>query len=450
VLTVTRWSAADDTVHTSAPVGVRLTRASIGGHIYYWDVGETTSSSGRILRVDAYDGARDVVVESPPAPPSTSRHCMGCHSISPDGRYMAVMLGGGDPASRGAVYDLTTDLSGATPPAVVEPQWSDPSGVRFATATWSPDGTRLFYTDAATHLVDALTGTRVSATGLPTGNFFSPAWSPDGSTIALSSMLAGVTWFHTYTQGDLVTVPVTGPDAFGAPRTIHEGASLASSPEGGSADSHPTWSPDSHLVVFEHGDHSASDAGSGLASTMRTGALYAIKPDGSGLVRLERALTGSTAHRDYWPTFSPFVSPESGGESATYYWVAFTSTRAYGNGHVGTAAHERRQIWVTAIRAGAGTDEDPSSVPYWLPGQDVGGQNMAAQWAPVACIATSDECAASSECCSGNCALDDAGGYTCQPPPPEECHLRGATCGTAADCCDGLECTGHICIEQII
>ncbi len=51
----------------------------------------------------------------------------------------------------------------------------------------------------------------------------------------------------------------------------------------------------------------------------------------------------------------------------------------------------RRQLWVTSIRAGAAAG-DPSSVPYWLPGQDSTSDNAAARWAPTACRANAASC----------------------------------------------------------
>ena len=44
--------------------------------------------------------------------------------------------------------------------------------------------------------------------------------------------------------------------------------------------------------------------------------------------------------------------------------IAFTSGRTYGNAQVGTAGHERRQIWVTAIRSDAAAGEDHRREPH--------------------------------------------------------------------------------------
>jgi hypothetical protein len=146
----------------------------------------------------------------------------------------------------------------------------------------------------------------------------------------------------------------------------------------------------------------------------------------------------------YWPTFSPFTTREGPGES--YFWLAFYSRRPYGNERAGTRGTGRRQLWVTAIRSGS-PGGDPSSVPYWLPGQNVATDNMAAYWAPQACRANGEVCTVSSECCSGMCLRDpmDPSRFTCQPPPPAMCRREGASCGGSADCCSGLMCVGNVC-----
>jgi hypothetical protein len=73
------------------------------------------------------------------------------------------------------------------------------------------------------------------------------------------------------------------------------------------------------------------------------------------------------------PNFSPF---DSGG----YFWLAFYSTRDYGNAQVGTRGSGRRQIWVTAVSNNPTPGADPSHVAFWLPDQDPATDNMSAYW----------------------------------------------------------------------
>jgi hypothetical protein len=123
------------------------------------------------------------------------------------------------------------------------------------------------------------------------------------------------------------------------------------------------------------------------------------------------------------------------------FWLAFYSTRDYGNAQVGTRGTNRRQIWVAAIDANAPAGSDPSFVAYWLPGQNVRDHNVAAYWAAEACRMNGSECRTNSECCSGRC---NASGR-CEPPPAMECRRRGQTCSMDGDCCMGLRCFGNVC-----
>ncbi|HET6610600.1 MAG TPA: hypothetical protein VFG83_01360, partial [Kofleriaceae bacterium] len=61
-------------------------------------------------------------------------------------------------------------------------------------------------------------------------------------------------------------------------------------------------------------------------------------------------------------------------------WLLFYTIRDYGNAQAGTKGAQRRQMWVTAIDATPEPGQDPSHVPYWLPGQDVATQNMSGFW----------------------------------------------------------------------
>jgi len=59
-------------------------------------------------------------------------------------------------------------------------------------------------------------------------------------------------------------------------------------------------------------------------------ALYAIRADGSGLVRLDNASGGPSTTDNFQPRFSPFVQDG-------YFWLSFLSRRDYGNNLAGTA-----------------------------------------------------------------------------------------------------------------
>ena len=169
------------------------------------------------------------------------------------------------------------------------------------------------------------------------------------------------------------------------------------------------------------------------------GRLELIGASGGAPAPLTHA-NGPDGASGYWPNFSPF---DVGG----YYWLAFYSRRDYGNAQAGTRGVHRRQIWVTAISDHPTTGTDPSSVPYWLPGQSAASENMSAYWAPAACRTNGIACRVGSECCSGACMPAADGTYRCMSTMAA-CRPSGATCATAADCCTPLMCAGNVCLPS--
>jgi hypothetical protein len=427
-ITVERFVAATSEVITSAPVRVTFARAALTGSVYYWDI-----AAGRIIRIDDGTVARTNILPAPPQPMRGEARCIGCHAVSPSGRYMAGRLGGGE--NIGAIFDLTTDLTADPAPTLWATRPTEPTTARWWFSSWSPDETRLVvsFEEAAGTMafLNPHTGDWVSVSSpapLPTA-MTHPAWSPDGRTIAYVDNI-GTGWGGDYRNGDIAVMPVTGPDAVGMPMQIHAGASLP----GGACDGYPTWTPDSMNLAFSHGLDGRSETGSA--------ALYMMRADGSSVVRLDNASGGASANDSFQPRFSPF---DQGG----YFWVSFLSRRDYGNAQVGTRGRGYQQIWVAAIRKDAlGTGTDPSAVGYWLPGQATTSRNISAYWAPRPCRPDGESCGVGSECCGGDCRTPAGGGApVCSPPPPERCRRDGETCSTDADCCpgSGLTCYLNVC-----
>ena len=424
-LRVDRFDAARTQLIPGAALRLRVARATLSGTIYYWDL-----AGGRILRIDALTGERSVAVPSPPPKPNEpdrGSRCIACHTVSRDGRFMSVEMWGG--GREGAAFDLTASDLGADPaPTVYGPR----ADLTYLFSTFSPDNQFVMINYGNTlGLIRREGGVRVENTGLPTERSAHPSWSPDGREVAYITNHDG-SWAVDFTAGDLAVLPRTGETTFGPPRILHRGPS---SP-GGNADAHPSWSPDGRFLAFQHGVNSRG---------AREGAPYPgqlmLTPRDATPERAPVVLANANGAGDpssFWPNFSPF---QQGG----YYWLAFYSRRDYGNPQAGTRGTGRRQIWVTAVRTdGAGTT-DPSSVPYWLPGQDRAQENMSAYWAPVACRMNLDTCRVSAECCSGLCQLQTNGSYACAPPPPAMCRRAGTTCSQGSDCCEDLQCVSNVC-----
>lgn len=420
-LTVDRWSAG--AVYAGPSVRVRVARGSIAGSVYYWTLGSFSGTEGRIVRVRQGTGAAPVIENFMPEPTISpdGERCAACHGLSRNGNLLAVAL---DDGTFGGVYDLTEDLTGADPPMVFRFDSS------WFYAAFNDTGSRLLMTDASqnTFLLDGTTGARITppSGALPTATH--PAWSPDGSTVAL---VVGANDAWELSTGNIATLPVLGGDSFGALSMLHSGAALAGEAEGGTMDAYPTYSPDSTLLAFQHGTRTLA------TDPAATGALYAIPAGGGAAVRLSNAHAGSA----WYPNFTPFRTPDDAGDDV--FWVLFYSREDYGNELAGTRGTGRRQIWVAAVSADISGGGDPSFVPYWLPGQESEEENASAYWAPVACRVDGEGCLTSGQCCSGRCG--GSGSMTCMPPPA--CRREGETCSSAADCCEaGATCEAGVCL----
>ena len=92
--------------------------------------------------------------------------------------------------------------------------------------------------------------------------------------------------------------------------------------------------------------------------------------------------------------------------------------------------------------------QDPSHPAFWLPGQEIGNNNMRGEWALSPCKMLGDTCTAGYDCCGGFCRDNGMGMLTCTDQSGG-CSQIGETCKTAADCCDPqATCTGGFCAAQ--
>lgn len=428
LITVDRWVAATQAAYRSNEVKVKFAKAALSGSVYYWAVNE-----GRVYRIDDGTNMRTAFMPTPPpVPGSETARCIGCHTVSPSGRYMAGRMGGGD--NFGSVFDLTANLTGDPPPSLFST-----SQQKWWFSTWSPREDRLVITTGPSPtgftLLDAMTGQVVQpqGAGLPANNVTHPAWSPDGTAIACIASVSD--WGVDYRSGTVSLIPVTAQDTFGAMVPVLSGTSAAipNRPPNLMAPTYPVWTPDSQRIVF--------GVGVSARSSQQPALLYIMNRDGTDVRELVKANGG--LQLSFEPRFSPF---DSGG----YYWLAFLSRRDYGNAAAGTRGANREQIWVTAIKKSPLPGEDPSEVGYWLPGQSAQSRNISAYWAARACRSTGASCTVNSECCTNECRSPAGGGPSvCSPPPANMCRVTGQSCSQTSDCCTGNTCANNVCSGDI-
>lgn len=359
---VAHWNQASGATG-GAPRTVRMVTADVTGAIYYWNLG-----AGAMERIDAT--GRAPAIPNPPMMSNGSR-CVACHTVSKDGRYLSGSLWGA--GLEGGVFDMSDPLVRTSDPAPTIAPVIEGGSYTQLFSTFNHDATRLMINQGTgLRVVDPRTGAAVPTAGvpLPTANASHPAWSPDGTAVAFINNItiggAAAGWAVDYDRGDLQIIPASAGDTFGAPIDV---VPAAQQPAQFAAPSWPTFSPDSQWIAYGAGINSRGAAG----VTPYPGALFLVNKAGGATIRLDTACGGALLC--YLPNFSPY---DVGG----YYWLVFYSFRDYGNALAGTKGAVRRQMWITAIdKAKLAAGVDASSVPYWLPDQDVLTNNMSAFWA---------------------------------------------------------------------
>jgi len=166
----------------------------------------------------------------------------------------------------------------------------DGDPMRIAQIAWSPDGTRIVYQNP---IVDERGIFVANADGsdavrLTEGwNDGWPSWSPDGSRILFTRTAVD--------PGDDRCIPGI-PHDFQCPTDIYvmdvDGSNVVRLTDDPAGEFMPVWSPDGSLIAFAR-------EGDPVAGTFE--AIYAIRPDGTGVRQISSANGGS----DFWPSWSP-------------------------------------------------------------------------------------------------------------------------------------------------
>jgi hypothetical protein len=488
----------------------RVAIGSLKGFIYYSTYKSpllpndpTTNTGGGILRIRP--GASAVVV---------SKGCIVCHSVSANGTVLSAAMGPdlSNPTSSNAV-NLTVASPAPTP--------RSPSGAgqQFAFAALTPDGTLAltngnpalappdlphgFNGAYPSTLVNTSTGAAVSSPSLTqlVHTAQTPAFSPDGKRVVFingdmapgtrplsvmdfdgTSVFSNLRVLRNETE---TTTNATNASVGWNPSPAPPATPTNFPPQGSARPktiAWPSFTPDGNGIIYHSGDSFDSSgfnlSGGNLESPPQYAELRLIELDGT--VKKLNALNGRDANgtstlpygegvdnnMDYEPNVMPL--PVGG-----YYWVVFTSRRAYGNtvapGRAATTQpydvpaqdpwgsnagpSPRKKLWVAAIdlNHADAANLDPSHPAFYLSGQELESANMRGFAALAPCMANGATCETGSDCCGGFCRQngnDPSGApiLQCVPPLTNMCSNVDEPCKTAMDCCDPSNlCIGGRC-----
>jgi hypothetical protein len=219
-----------------------------------------------------------------------------------------------------------------------------------------------------------------------------PDWSPAGDFVVFTAYNSDANYVRELGDdvvlSSIVEAPVTydaksGAFQFGAPKVLVT-APAGVDPDTGENNFLPSVSPDGSAVAFTR------SAGWWSIKTQQSllnlsGQIMIVRRSDGAVIELTRGSNGGgTTLSSTWPQWAPTLGKR-------YAWLAYASERPYG--HKLTAANSNcgplvqgqkqcKQLWITAVDLEklAKSPEDPSSAPFWIPGQSVNNQYVSPQW----------------------------------------------------------------------
>ena len=336
------------TIRRTPPITIGFSKRDVEGAIFYWSTtseGIRRASIGAAAPEDYLSGSPSTVY---PAPNADTVRCVGCHSVSRDGRYIAAPT---DATSGKSLWIL--EVTQSSPPDPLIKAIPNTQGHGFA--TFSPDSAELALTwGGDLWTIDRATGAYgVAIDTTPFGAVTHPDWSPDGTRLAVSTGNGDAP-----ADADIALIPrVAG--AWGAPEVLV--------PADGATNLFPCFSPDGGHLAYSRGSGGHTDLSSQLYAVAAEIGATPIE-----LVNANRVVSnqlGDGQHENSLPTWAP---------PGDFAWVAFNSGREYGV----VKPQGTQQIWVAGIDPAllAAGIVDPSFPAFRLQFQGLDEDNHRAFW----------------------------------------------------------------------
>ena len=393
---------------TSNPIDVFISEGAVPGAIYYW----STGTSG-IMRARIEDSISQKFYTDPDAP--DAEECVACHTVSRDGRRMAMGYGG--EALRTIDIDSFDVLVPKPAQAERKVGWS----------TFSPDGELLLVSEKGVlRLLDTESGEPVGDNAgvvpLPAGKLANmPDWSALGDKVAFA-MTEGRVGNKEIEAASIAVIDYDA-GAWGAVTVLVES-------QGGEDNNFfPAWSPDSAWIAYVNAQQKSKDA---VTATIRM-----ISADGGTsreLTRLNERVNGEENVVDIgnaMPRWAPSTLPGT-------FWLAFSSLRAYAT--LRPRDDKEDQIWIAAVDPEA--SGDVSYAAFWAPFQSIEDGNHRAFWT------VSDEDRQQQCLCVDICG--DGIDNNCNGTADE---AMCSECGPVEICDDGVDnncnCVVDECVQEI-
>jgi hypothetical protein len=426
----------------SEPNTSLFSESAVEGAIYYW----STGTKG-IMRATVGSPLPEKFYTDPSG--SDSESCAACHTLSRDGKRLAVGYNGErlrevSVPERATIVPVGDDSAtepdpapapepkpGMPMPAKPMPAMPKPpngmmgEGMAAAWTTFSPDGEMLLVAaNGVLTLIDSDTGQTIGdnsgVVGIPSGGIAThPDWAATGDKVAIALGTKGGN--KEIEAGSIAILPYTN-GAWGEAEVV-----VASSSDKDN-NFFPVWSPDSKWLAYVHAEGKSRDAVSAELRLLDMSARKVVS-----LVRVNQRVSnvdGVMGVGNSMPTWAPSTKPGT-------FWLAFSSVRAYSV--VRPLDDKADQIWIAAIEPSS--KGDPSFPAFWAPFQSIAEGNHRAFWTHASddtqcrcvdvcgdsldndCDGTADEagcseCVAEEICGDGidndcDCVVDDCNGEIC-------------------------------------